>query len=191
MKNYFIIGLVCLMAVSCKNDIVPNNSESKLDSTDNTTTTDVIAADVIKSDHCKSASDFLAHYAKNYEKIYEQDFINYGDVYSLNLRAVDNYIENARLPQYFTDGYITNLVSFCMKIDKDLKANPQSDGTVDGLESDLILHTQEPEELLADINGGKIKCTQIAVDKVLIDFQNGHSLIFKFHDYEIDDIELK
>lgn len=193
MKKILLISMATMLLFACKRDSTLDNSEAKAgDSITAVQNPDTDKAeDTANSDHCKIATDFLKHYATNYERIYEKEFVTYGAPYSLDFKVVDNYIENAKLPRYFTDRYIRNLISAFVAIDKHLKAYPKNDGTVDGLESDLILHSQEPEELLAQIISGKIKCAKLVPDNVLIDFQNGHSLIFKFHGHEIDDIELK
>ena len=88
-------------------------------------------------------------YAENYSelndifnKIVDFDFEG-GGYYEINMENVYLYISKFQNSGYFSDNYIKNLENSFEEIKKNLEENKQSDGTVDGMEADWFLATQE------------------------------------------------
>ncbi|HEY1872313.1 MAG TPA: hypothetical protein VGG71_14720, partial [Chitinophagaceae bacterium] len=52
--------------------------------------------------------------------------------------------------------YLENVNKFFQKCDKEYSISKQNDGPPDGLDFDLLLFTQEPEEVLNNFNNLKI-----------------------------------
>ena len=102
-------------------------------------------------------------YAENYSelndifnKIVDFDFEG-GGYYEINMENVYLYIAKFKNSGYFSDNYIKNLENSFEEIKKNLEENKQSDGTVDGMEADWFLATQEIDYYISIINEMKLK----------------------------------
>lgn len=184
--------MICILSfISCKRQ-ENNTIEQKKDSSENALSelATVITQKSDKNISCDLVLEFLYEYEKNYDKIFERDFINYEGNYSVNFDNLKYYIDKTQLQKFCTQNYINNFRNVIVNIDAKLKAQPQNDGTIDGLESDYILHTQELEEVLNYIRDRKINCIEKTGNIVQVNFENIHSLIFRLDKDKIDSIEL-
>jgi hypothetical protein len=151
-------------------------------------------SDIVKTnsiDYCQLCLNFLISYQENYDKIYERDFINYEGNFSINFENLEYFIDKSQMKKFFTNKFITNFKGELLKINENLKKNPQNDGVIDGLEGDVFLRTQEIEDCLNQIANKKITCNELEANKVKVDFHNNHILIFTLSENKIDDIKIK
>ena len=88
-------------------------------------------------------------YAENYSglndifnKIVDFDFEG-GGYYEINMENVYLYIAKFKNSGYFSDNYIKNLENSFEEIKKNLEENKQNDGSVEGMEADWFLATQD------------------------------------------------
>ena len=88
-------------------------------------------------------------YAENYSelsdifnKTVDFDFEG-GGYYEINMENVYLYVAKFKNSGYFSANYIKNFENSFEEIKKNLEENKQSDGTVDGMEADWFLATQE------------------------------------------------
>ncbi len=133
----------------------------------------------------------MYNYQKNYEIIYQDDFIEYDREYRINFDNLNMFIKKCQLNKFFTENYINRFKEKIYKIDQNLKSNPQSDGLIEGLESDVFLCTQEIDECLIKLEQKEIKCNKINETETEIDFGTSHVLIFSIRNNKINDIRLK
>lgn len=72
--------------------------------------------------------------------------------YRIDFAVANKYLSILKSSGYFSDKYINNYRVYLNKIDLTLQKTKQNDGTVDGLDFDPIMCTQEPESILEDLN---------------------------------------
>lgn len=146
-----------------------------------------IKQDVKANNICK---EFLTSYETNYDKIYEKDFINYEGNFSINFSNLNYFIDTSLMSKFFTENYISSFKNKIRAIDENLKKIPQSDGSIEGLEADVFLLTQDIEENLNQIRLKKIIYKPISNDIINADFNNGHVLVFNIKLGKIDSISI-
>lgn len=186
MKKIFYAFIISFILISCnekkENKIIKNETVNEIQNKELKT---------VSFDACKLCKDFLYSYQKNYDTIYAKDFINYEGNFSINFENLEYFINKSQLNKYFTEKYITDFRGRIIEINQKLKETPQNDGTIEGLESDVFLHTQDIEDCLNQIMNKKIICNQIDENKLEIDFGNSHILVFSIIDNRINDIKVK
>ena len=131
-------------------------------------------------------------YAENYSelndifnKIVDFDFEG-GGYYEINMENVYLYIAKFKNSGYFSDNYIKNLENSFEEIKKNLEENKQSDGTVDGMEADWFLATQEIDYYISMINEMKLKDIVLYGDEgdsLCISNEAGESVILEVKKY--------
>ena len=132
-------------------------------------------------------------YAENYSelndifnKIVDFDFEG-GGYYEINMENVYLYIAKFKNSGYFSDNYIKNLENSFEEIKKNLEENKQSDGTVDGMEADWFLATQEIDYYLNiitnEMNLGDIVPYGDKGDSLCISNEAGESVILEVKKY--------
>lgn len=186
MKIKFYIATIVVFLISCNKNkeinVIKNEKASEVE------INELKSPDV---DYCRLCLNFLYDYHENYDIIYEKDIVNYDENYSINFENVKYFIDKSQMNKYFTEKYVTDFEKNLEEINKKLKNTPQNDGTIDGLEGDEFLRTQDIEECLNQIMNKNISCTKIEQNKLEIDFGNSHKLIFTVINNKIDDINLK
>jgi|LakMenEpi03Aug12_release.lakeMendotaPanAssembly.Ray.scaffolds.fasta_scaffold361656_1 hypothetical protein len=186
MKKIIYVIVLGYSFLSC-------NEEKKVKDIENKTVNDKLTEDstTINFENCNLCIDFLESYQKNYDLIYEKDFINYEGNFSIDFDNFEVFIYKTQLNKYFTENYITSFKKKIKNIDQRLKKTPQDDGVIEGLESDVFLKTQEIEDCLNQIMNNRIVCKQIKQNLIEVDFGNKHTLIFLITNNKINEIELK
>lgn len=184
--KYIIFFLSALIMIACKNERM-EIGERKVD-----TATPLVGTSPESPENtenkCEVVLEFLYEYEKNYDRIYEKDFINYEGDYSVNHENVAYFIKTAQFEKYATKRFIDEFRSLISDVDKRLTNNPQTDGTIDGLEADYVLRTQEIEEILDQIRDRKLSCESKSDGLVTISFSEVHQLDFSVRDGKIDKI---
>lgn len=71
--------------------------------------------------------------------------------YRINFTKTEQYLSTLLSSGFFSKKYIDYYRKYFKKIDLTLQKTKQDDGAVDGLDYDLIMHTQEPESYLNDL----------------------------------------
>nr|WP_294948482.1 hypothetical protein [uncultured Mucilaginibacter sp.] len=104
---------------------------------------------------------FFSWYKTKYDYLDHQ--IHFVDVdlktnkpYKINFAKTEEYLTVLKASGFFSDNYVSFYRRYFNKISANLKKTRQSDGPVDGLDLDLILHTQEPESYMEDLKVFKI-----------------------------------
>lgn len=72
--------------------------------------------------------------------------------YRINFKKTEEYLSILKSSGFFSDSYINYYRQYFKEIDDTLKKTKQDDGTVDGLDYDLIMNSQEPESYLKNLN---------------------------------------
>lgn len=139
-------------------------------------------------DECSLILNFLSFYEENYDKIYEKSIIDYTSNYKIDFINLNNFMLSCKFDHYFSENYISSFRKKINIISEKLINNPQNDGIVEGLESDLFLFTQEIEEFLEQIKKNQISCKRINDNKYQIHFDNGNTLNFIIVDSKIENI---
>jgi hypothetical protein len=185
MKKKFYL-ILSIILISCnekkENEIIRNKTVNENKSEE---------LKIVNFDTCKLCKDFLYTYQKNYDIIYAKDYINYEGTFSINFENFEYFINKVQLKYYFTEKYISEFRRKILEIDQKLKETPQNDGTIEGLEGDVFLQTQDIEDCLNQIMNKKITCTQISENEIEINFSNNHILVFSIIENKINEIKLK
>jgi hypothetical protein len=79
--------------------------------------------------------------------------------YRINFTETEKYLSVLKSSGFFSDNYLIYNRNYFKEIDLTLQKTKQNDGTVDGLDYDPIVHSQEPEAMLENLN--KIRLTVI------------------------------
>jgi len=150
--------------------------------------------------------DFLKWYKTKYGYLYHTlRFIDldlkHPAPYKINYRETEEYLSALKNSGFFSKNYLNYYKSYFKAIDLKLQKTKQNDGPVDGLDSDLIMHTQEPESYLNHLNVlqlSQVKSSgnsRIVIVKMKTNYNNGGSLLFYLIEangkYLIDKIESK
>jgi hypothetical protein len=91
--------------------------------------------------------------------------------YRINFSETEKYLSILKSSGFFSDNYILNYRSYFKKIDLTLQKTKQNDGTVDELDYDPIVHSQEPESMLKNLNNIRMKIVKSTANDVTIKVQ--------------------
>ena len=91
--------------------------------------------------------------------------------YRINFNETEKYLSILKTSGFFSDNYILNYRSYFKKIDLNLQKTKQNDDTVDGLDYDPIVHSQEPESMLKNLNNIRMKIVKSTENDVTIKVQ--------------------
>ena len=72
--------------------------------------------------------------------------------YRMDYAKVEEYLSDLKSGGFFSDNYINDYRRYFATIGKKLEKTQQIDGTVNGLDYDIIMHSQEPESYLNNMN---------------------------------------
>jgi hypothetical protein len=100
----------------------------------------------------KTKFDYLDHHLY----LVDMDFKK-NTPYRINFTKTEEYLSILKSSGFFSDSYISYYRTYFKKIDLTLQKTKQNDGPVDGLDFDSIMHTQEPESYLANLNVIRLK----------------------------------
>lgn len=189
--SLFILGLII---VSCKQIINSSKKEmvvSKLDTMVNNSKTAPLK--VNNNPQITLIRNFLKWYQLNYIEINSISLVDLKEdslaaQYEINLKNIERYLDIFKKSGYVSEVYINNMRDYFKKANENLLKTKQNDGPPEGFESDLVLFTQEPEDILKHLNS--IKIEQISINKCKVHslasdliftlkFQNGNFLIDK------------
>ncbi|RZJ70408.1 hypothetical protein [Flavobacterium sp.] len=141
-------------------------------------------------DSCQVATDFLKHYAGNYESISAVDPFVYEPTYGVDFRKFEMLSERLKLNVFFTEDFQKRFREKYSKIENELKKNPQDDGPIEGFEADEFLFTQDYDEILGWIKSGKYKCSA-SENTAVVSFYPEYALEFQLKDGKIDAMSMK
>lgn len=99
----------------------------------------------------KTVIDFLSWYDKHYESLNNQLIINSNENSQLNDSVAKQFIIKLGSSGYLSENYLSDLKDYLKTIQKRLVEIDQSNDPTDGLEFDLILHSQDSREVLSQI----------------------------------------
>ncbi len=91
--------------------------------------------------------------------------------YRINFNETEKYLSVLKSSGFFSDNYITYNRDLFKKIDLTLQKTKQDDGTVDGLDYDPIVHSQEPNSILENLNNIKLIVIKSLVSEITIKMQ--------------------
>ena len=95
----------------------------------------------------KTKYDYLDHHIY----LVKMDLKNHTP-YRINFNETEKYLTILKSSSFFSDDYINYYRAYYKKVDLILQKTKQNDGTVDGLDYDLIVHSQEPESILENLS---------------------------------------
>ena len=87
--------------------------------------------------------------------------------YRVNFNKATKYIDQIRLSGFFSENYCQDKLQYFKEKDQELVKDKQSDGPPIGFEADLLLLTQEPNEVLKNHNSLKIDQVSPTVFKLI------------------------
>ncbi len=106
-----------------------------------------------KSEITKPIRGFLAWYKSNYLRLYEY-LLTYSDSnknYRVNKINSEKYLKEIQSTGFVSKEFIRLWREYINSQDEKFKMNPQNEGPPEGFDFDLMLNTQEPEEVLNKI----------------------------------------
>lgn len=116
-----------------------------------------VSAGLSESQQNDSSILFLRRFFKWYQTKYDYldhhifpvttDYKN-NTPYRIDLKETEKYLSVLKSSGFFSDNYINHKRQYFKEIDSMLQKTKQSDGTVDGLDYDPVVHSQEPESIL-------------------------------------------
>jgi hypothetical protein len=115
-----------------------------------------------------SAVDFLRGFFKWYRTKFEylDHHIQYVDAgyksntpYRVNFHETERYLSILKSSDFFSNNYINHARSYFKQIDLALQQTKQSDGDVNGLDYDFMMHSKDTKPLFDDLD--KITLTAI------------------------------
>ena len=96
--------------------------------------------------------------------------------YSMNYNSTERYLSVLKSSGFFSDTFISYYRNYFKKIDAMFKKTKQNDGPVDGLDYDFIMHSQEPESYLTDLNNLRLTVVNNLPNKVVIKVKSKYDL---------------
>ena len=86
--------------------------------------------------------------------------------------GVEVYLNTLRSTRLLSDTYLNNLRQYFYAIDVNLEATPKTPDliAINGLNSDILLHTQEPELILDYIDNGIFEKISVIQNKAIVQF---------------------
>lgn len=137
-------------------------------------------------------SKFLSFYQENYDSINDKDFLDVNnEYYRIDFEVVDDYL-NKLDSTYLSNIFKKRLLNNMKNIDLKLQSSLQNDGIPEGLEFDMILKTQEVDEILNMIKKKKyhIETCKDIENCYLLNISNLHCLLFYLNKGKISAIKI-
>lgn len=118
----------------------------------------------------KNISAFLQWYKSNYRKVYEYlltytDSMGYYQVDTKSCNLYLNYIKSSKL---VSNEYIRLWKNYFESQAENFKTNKQNEGPPEGFDFDLVLHTQEPDEVFKSLEKIKYSIVDLSSDSANI-----------------------
>jgi hypothetical protein len=88
--------------------------------------------------------------------------------YRINFKETEKYLSILKLSGFFSDNYINSYRDYFRKIDLTLQKTKQNDGPVEGLDFDPIVHSQEPESILENLNNIWLRVVKFTENEITI-----------------------
>lgn len=148
----------------------------------------------------KSIQSFLYWYKDSYIKLYEYRLtkVDASGNYQVDIKACDQYLATLKSTGYISSEYVRLWKQYFDSQVEKFKMNPQNEGPPEGFDLDLVLHTQEPEEVLNYINKLKYRVKElnktmalVEVDTIWPNWTYNFELTKKNNKWYIDYISLK
>lgn len=102
---------------------------------------------------------FMRNFFKWYKtkvNSFQNDFVDMDsekpNPYRINFNKTEKYLTVLKSSGFFSDSYINYFRAYFKKVDVTLQKSKQNDGPIDGLDYDLVMHTQEPITYLKDLS---------------------------------------
>ncbi|WP_131538404.1 hypothetical protein [Pedobacter nototheniae] len=94
---------------------------------------------------------------------------------TVNMAAVEHYLDRLKASYYFSETFINDLRQYHQKIKDELKTttpSPKSEGlyAIPGLNLDIVFGTFEPEEIYSRYKSGVFKKISIVNNKAIVQF---------------------
>jgi hypothetical protein len=96
--------------------------------------------------------------------------------YRINFKETEKYLSILQSSGFFSDNYIINYRNYFKKIDLTLQKTKQNDGTVDGLDFDPIVHSQEPESMLENLNNIRLTVVKFTANDITIKMRTQYNV---------------
>lgn len=97
----------------------------------------------------KTIQNFLDWYKRNYKTLYKYS-MTYSDSlgnYRVNIKDCTNYFSSLTSSGCISEEYVRLWSDYCLSQDQKFMISPQNEGPPEGFDMDLVLHTQEPDEV--------------------------------------------
>jgi len=119
------------------------------------------------------ARNFLKWYKENRERLETFRLVNGkpGDstqAYRVNFAETEKYLGELKKSGFFSDQYINSFRKYFIIADATLEQRPQYDGPAEGFSYDLVLKTQDSDEILDQIRKMKIIIKPVSADEAKV-----------------------
>lgn len=97
----------------------------------------------------RSIQKFLGWYKNNYRALYKYR-MTYTDStgnYRVNIKDCTSYFSALTSSGFISKEYVRLWSDYCLSQDQKFLISPQNEGPPEGFDMDLVLHTQEPDEV--------------------------------------------
>ena len=116
---------------------------------------------------------FLDWYGKNYKSLYRFN-VTYTDTlgnYRVNIPDCTRYFNSLTTSGFISQEYVRLWSDYCVSQDQKFVITPQNEGPPEGFDIDLVLLTQEPEEVTKQYNNFSyvISKTDASTSTILVD----------------------
>lgn len=144
-KQLSIIVTLSLLSITCFNCKAQNTSHTHISIKNE----DSDAREFVKS--CLKWYKTRIHYINT--SIHFVDInMQRPTTYRINYNETEKYLSILKSSSFFSDKYLNYYRSYFQKIDSNFQKTKQDDGEPEGLDFDLIMHSQEPESILQNLN---------------------------------------
>jgi hypothetical protein len=150
-----------------------------------------MSAPVAKDDKPgKAVMEFLNWYKSNHERLNKMNMvINYvngtgptGKNYQVDYKGVEKYLTELKKSGRIGPKYVEKARNYFKKCDADFAANPQNSGPPKGFDFDLVMHAQDFDSELANLDKAEIKSEIIESNSyalVMIKFTSGRVIKYE------------
>ena len=155
-----IIIFFCLITMPFTSSIAQNKKSNT--TTPKSTTVGLTPITIVQN--------FLGWYKDHYRRLYKykMTYIDTAGNYRVNIKDCNAYFNEILASGYVSQEYRRLWSDYCTSQDEKFIISPQNEGPPEGFDMDLVLHTQEPDEVTQNYKNFKYKVDKINASNAVI-----------------------
>lgn len=122
----------------------------------------------------------LGHDTVNVPRLINGGYPDTTTFMQINMDTIEKYLDLYKKSTYVSKSFINNLRQTYKEISNDLLLSKRNEGLIDGMETDLILDSFEPEKVLDHVKEGKFLLIYVLSNKAIVKFTIGNQLKLLF-----------